>query len=320
MARSPLFLRPRSVDVAVSAAAEHPEFILCADGTAVMADLNIGAQPAAPGWLLLQDVAELRGHRETGDGLWRIGLVSLSGLCTFGAIAHALAEAARQAGSGQLRNAATVGGNVVGACATSDLMPALFSLDAMAEITSADRTRVQPVEDFLVGLGQTPLAAGEILTATLVRSTQDAQWYERAGAGRRAFTPLICALAARVGHVAGTARVAVAEGAGVAVRVREAEPLMFSAGQAEELAEAVPRAAAPVDDALAPASYRRKAVALLAERAFAELTIGLQLTGRYRTGQDLLGLPAIVDEVVDGSRAPPGGERSRGETDISFAA
>ena len=152
MTRSPYILRPRSVEEAVTAAAQYPEFALCAGGTALMTERNPGSRPAAPGWLLLQDVPELHEYRETGDGRWRLGsLVSLARLGALTAIAPGLAEAACQAGSRQLRNAATLGGYLVGTQVTSDLIPALLSLDATAEIASAGRTRTQPVEDFLVG-------------------------------------------------------------------------------------------------------------------------------------------------------------------------
>ena len=277
MTRSPFILRPRSVEEAVAAAAQYPEFALCAGGTALMTERNAGSRPAAPGWLLLQDITELHDYREMRDGRWRLGsLVSLARLGALTAVAPGLAEAARQAGSGQLRNAATLGGNVVGAQATSDLIPALLSLDATAEIASAGGTRTQPVEDFLAGPAQTRLAPGEILTAIIVDGKPGTQWYERVGAGRRAFTPLICALAARLDRPAGTARVAVSDGARLAVRVRAAEGLMSRADQADAFVAAVLRAIRPADDPLAPASYRRTALAFLARRAHGELAVAGQ--------------------------------------------
>ena len=274
MTRSPYVLRPRSVEEAVTAAARHPDFVVCAGGTALMTERNRSSRPPSAGWLLLQDVPELHGCRETGDGRWRLGaLLSLARVGALTAVAPGLAEAARQAGSRQLRNAASLGGNVVGAQTTSDLIPALLSLDATAEIASARGTRAQPVEDFLVGPARTTLAPGEILTAIVVDGKPSTQWYERVGAGRRAFTPLICALAARLDRLAGTARVAVADGARLAVRVRAAEELMSRADEADAFVAAVLRAIRPADDPLAPASYRRTALAFLARRSYAELTV-----------------------------------------------
>jgi CO/xanthine dehydrogenase FAD-binding subunit len=274
MTRSPYILRPRSVEEAVTAAAQYPDFTVCAGGTALMTERNPGSRPPTLGWLLLQDVPELHGYRETCDGRWCLGsLVSLARVGALTAVAPGLAEAARQAGSRQLRNAATLGGNVVGAQPTSDLIPPLLSLDATAEIASAGGTRTQPVEDFLPGPGRAGLAPGEILTAIVVDGKPGPQWYERVGAGRRAFTPLICALAARLDRLAGTARVAVADGARLAVRVRAAEELMSRADQADAFVAAVLRAVRPADDPLAPASYRRTALALLARRAHGELAV-----------------------------------------------
>src|SRR5271168_1424951 len=100
MTSSPYTLRPRSVEEAVFAAARHPEFVVCAGGTALMTERNAGSRPAVPGWLLLQDVTELHDYRETSDGRWRFGsLVTLARLTGLSEIAPGLAEAARQAGS-----------------------------------------------------------------------------------------------------------------------------------------------------------------------------------------------------------------------------
>jgi carbon-monoxide dehydrogenase medium subunit len=83
---------------------------------------------------------------------------------------HALAvsEACGLIGGPQVRNTATLGGNVAHALPAADGMIALLALDAVAEIASFERERVElrraPLLSLFRGPGQSTLLAGEILT------------------------------------------------------------------------------------------------------------------------------------------------------------
>src|SRR5262249_46153290 len=76
----------------------------------------------------------------------------------------ALAEAARVVAGVQLRNLATIGGNLGNASPPADSVPPLVALGATVEIASADGTRAGPVEAGLSGPGKTVLKTGEIFT------------------------------------------------------------------------------------------------------------------------------------------------------------
>ena len=109
------------------------------------------------------------------DGLiWdeRTGL-TMGALTTFRAVetnqavrAHypALVEAARLVAGVQLRNLATVGGNLGNASPSADSVPPLVALGATVEIASAGGLRTMPVELCLTGPGRTVLAPGEIFS------------------------------------------------------------------------------------------------------------------------------------------------------------
>ena len=77
----------------------------------------------------------------------------------------ALAEAAGVIGSIQVRNLATLGGNVCNAAPSADTGPALIALAATALIAGPTSTRELPVEELFQGPGRTGLQPGEILTA-----------------------------------------------------------------------------------------------------------------------------------------------------------
>jgi CO/xanthine dehydrogenase FAD-binding subunit len=77
----------------------------------------------------------------------------------------ALAEAAGVVGSIQVRNLATLGGNICNAAPSADTAPALIALAATAVIAGTDVTREVPVEELFQGPGRTALQPGEILVA-----------------------------------------------------------------------------------------------------------------------------------------------------------
>ena len=72
----------------------------------------------------------------------------------------ALAQAARTVGSPQIRNAATLGGNVVTCSPAGDGLPVLAAIDATVELLSADGVRELPIGEFMTGVKQTALRPG----------------------------------------------------------------------------------------------------------------------------------------------------------------
>jgi aerobic carbon-monoxide dehydrogenase medium subunit len=76
----------------------------------------------------------------------------------------ALAEAARVIGGHQIRNIATIGGNVVNASPAADLLPVLLTLDAQVVLTGGRGTRRVSLAEFLRGPGDTDRRDDELLT------------------------------------------------------------------------------------------------------------------------------------------------------------
>ena len=166
------YYRPRSVSEAVTILADTPDATIIAGGTDLVIDRRLGrADPQAP----LVDVTgidELRGLRWDGDELHIGAAATIRQVeCdpTVIARASALAEAARVLGSVQIRNMATLGGNLCNASPAAEMAPPLMAHDAVATVHGPDGTRRQPVAALATGPRTTSLKAGEILTSVRLR-------------------------------------------------------------------------------------------------------------------------------------------------------
>ena len=74
-----------------------------------------------------------------------------------------LSHAASQVGSPQIRNRATIGGNVANAATAADSLPSLLAMDAEALVQDGTSKRYVKVDDLLVGINKTTLKPGELI-------------------------------------------------------------------------------------------------------------------------------------------------------------
>ena len=160
--------RPDDLDGALAAIAEGgPGTKVLAGGTDLLIQLRFGV--IHPTVIVdLSGVVSLRTLRLDDAGDLRIGAgttvsavelspdVSSQFLC--------LRESAEQLGSRQIRNTATVAGNVCHSSPSAEFAPPLIALGAEAQIRSLTGDRTVAMEDFAVGPGQNILEAGEMLT------------------------------------------------------------------------------------------------------------------------------------------------------------
>ena len=95
---------------------------------------------------------------------------------------HALIGAAYNLGSTQIRNRATIGGNLANAAQCGDTIPVLFAYDAQIKIlNSAKEYRYENVRDFVTGIGQTTLKQDEIITSIIVRKSNCKSAFSKVG-------------------------------------------------------------------------------------------------------------------------------------------
>jgi CO/xanthine dehydrogenase FAD-binding subunit len=253
--------RPRTLDEALALRAAHPGARPIQGGTDVMVELTFGhARPDA--LLDLSELTELRGYvEEDGTLLLGAGLTYTEAMeAPLAARLPALAEASRTVGSPQIRNRGTIGGNLGTGSPAGDALPPLLAERAEIELASVRGTRTLPLEEFLLGVKHTALAADELVTAIRIRPSGGPQTFAKVGP-RNAMVIAICSLAVVVDTTEGEVRAAFGSAAVTARRVTV--PL----ADAAELADRIAEAAAPIDDVRATAAYRRHALRVLAARA-----------------------------------------------------
>lgn len=114
-------------------------------------------------------VAELDDEVREVDGVLRIGaLATMTTIADDARIRQdyaALAEAAMVVGSAQIRNRATLSGNICNSSPAADTLPALLVYAARVEVRGPAGTRTVPVDDVLVRSGVTALDRGELVAA-----------------------------------------------------------------------------------------------------------------------------------------------------------
>jgi CO/xanthine dehydrogenase FAD-binding subunit len=117
----------------------------------------------------VKGIAELDGEIRQGDGHLMIGartvMTDIAANERIQRDYQALAEGAAVVGSAQIRNRATLAGNICNASPAADTVPALLVYGAVVSVAGPTGTRTIPIDDFFVRSGVTKLAAGELVTA-----------------------------------------------------------------------------------------------------------------------------------------------------------
>ncbi|MDQ3540834.1 MAG: FAD binding domain-containing protein [Chloroflexota bacterium] len=137
-----------------------------AGGTDVLVELSRDIKPAST-LIDISRITELRGIRLDGDMIELGGLtthndVIASQLCVDGALP--LAQACIELGAPQLRNRATIAGNLVTASPANDTISALIALDASLVLTGPAGSRTVKIGDFFTGFRATVLQPDELIT------------------------------------------------------------------------------------------------------------------------------------------------------------
>lgn len=195
----------------------------------------------------------------------------------------AICEAAATIATTQIRNTATVGGNLCTAASCSDTAPILLALGAEIELVSSRGERSLSLEDFLVFHHETALEEGEILTRILVPLAEQGTGaaFEKFGLKDTAAVA-VASVASRVrvrGDLLSEVRIVMGAVAPTPRIARQAAELLegtptykLSAGSPalEEVGRVVAEEAEPIDDLRGSAEYRRELVAVLAQRVLLE--------------------------------------------------
>lgn len=240
----------------------------------------------------LKRIPALGGIRENADGSLRIGaLATMREVETSSVICRKyrfLAQSAAEVGSIQIRNRATIGGNMANATPSADVAPALLVLDARAKISGEDEERVVTLEDFFVGPGKTVMKPDEILTELIIPPTPPDLRGEYIKFSPRemmdlAYVGVAVALALETGtKKCRHARVALGAVSPTPMRARKAEAILLDQVLTEAIAEKAGaeagRECKPISDVRSSAEYRREMVGVNTKRALLNAGLGSEPT------------------------------------------
>ena len=269
---------PGSVDECVKALAQGgPESKVLAGGTDLLPQMKNGVlKPARV--IDLSGIARLRAIESgNGQGL-RVGsAVTARTLELDRAVRErylSLAESGALVGSVQVRNLATLGGNICNAAPSADMAPPLLALDAEAVITGPKGERRVPIAAFFTGVRRTVLAPDEILVELVVPNPgrHSGGNYLR-HTPRRELDIAVVGVASQLTLANGRctkARIALAAVAPVPLRATAAEQALEGQAVTPDLikraADLAVDAARPISDQRGSADFRRHLVRVLTRR------------------------------------------------------
>lgn len=273
------YLAPRGLDEALQAMADGAATVFCG-GTDLAPQTESGARQYTAKLLNIRRIEGLGGIEALGARI-RIGAITTISEIrrnpALAEIAPVLVEAAEHFASDQIRNAASVGGNLCNASPAGDMSPPLLVLGASVELAcwrdGAVQTRCVPLDQFFVSPGKTVKLPQELLTAVLFdRPAADFVGRFRKSGPRPALeiSTVSVAIGARVadGRLS-EVRVAMGSVAPTPLRARHVEAVLEGKPlDAPTIAAAVAATlddAKPIDDVRASAWYRGHLVRVFVE-------------------------------------------------------
>ena len=179
----------------------------------------------------------------------------------------------------QVRNIATLPGNLAWGSPAADSAPPLLALEARMKVQGPDGERNLELDEFFIGPGQTHLKSNEVITEILI----PADSLTKAGSSyklmkRKANTLAVCSAAVAFNRTNGRSvkdvRVAVGAVAPTPLRIKKVEALLEGQTVDEELLrkvkEMISAEVAPITDLRSTSWYRKEVMGVLVERCITE--------------------------------------------------
>ncbi|MBY4894977.1 xanthine dehydrogenase small subunit [Rhodobacteraceae bacterium N5(2021)] len=269
---------PTDSDALAAWYAAHPDATLIAGATDV--GLWVTKQHRDLGEVaFLNQCSDLKGIDADQETI-RIGaMTNMTDVLTAMAPRHpSYAEMIRRYGSVQVRNAATIGGNIANGSPIGDNPPALIALGATLHLRHGDARRDLPLEEFFLSYGKQDLAPGEFVEAVSLPAQSDTlRVYKLSKRFDQDISAVCGAFNLSVeGGMIKTARIAFGGMAGTPKRATAVEKALLGADFSEASARAaLPAFAqdfAPLSDMRASSVYRLEAARNMLLRYVAEMS------------------------------------------------
>ncbi len=255
---------------------ENPDGTLIAGATDVGLWVTKDFRDLGP-VVFLNRIPDLAGITDNGDTI-RIGATTtLTELHSAIAPLHpGFAELIRRYGSQQVRNAATIGGNIANGSPIGDGPPALIALGATLHLRSVNGTRNMPLEDFFIAYGQQDRADNEFVEAiTIPKQADHLRCYKLSKRFDQDISAVCgCLWIEQNDGVIATARLAFGGMAGTPMRAANAEAALVGQPWTDTTVGAAMQAMAedftPLSDMRASAEYRMEVAQNMLLRAWLE--------------------------------------------------
>ncbi len=232
----------------------------------------------------LKGVAELRGIYCVEGGIFIGAAESVQAVVEHPLAQdyHALVEGAGHIGCYEIRNRATIGGNICNGSPSADSVPGLLLYDAKVRLVSLAEERELPLEAFLLGPGKVDLRPGEVLRGVTLKAPGPggkSKYYRRSRVKGMDLSGISAAV-----YCEGYQNFRIALGAAwpTVARAHRAEEILNSAPYSQRLLE---EAAAAIVGDISPRrssmraspEYKKAMVPVLIQMAVEELNRGVRL-------------------------------------------
>lgn len=309
-----VYMQPTSIEETLELLEQYAgKARLIAGGTDVLVELQRGVKPTTTliDVTALHDLKYIREEKEyiLLGALTTHNDVIASSACVERALP--LAQACWVVGAPQIRNRATVVGNLMTASPANDTIAALMALDAELVLMRRGSERIVALEHFYPGFRRTVLEPDEMISEIRIPALRANQrgLFSRLGLRRaQAISVIDFAIVLTFdGAVVTDARITLGSLAPTVVHARTVETYLQGKALDEavccEAGQLALNDAAPIDDVRGSATYRQATLAALVSQALQQLAEGRQAE-RWMARPVLLDANSAPGEAETASRSP----------------
>ncbi len=286
------YYSPASTTEALRLLAQHAgQARIVAGATDLILEIERGVRPALDTLIDITRIPGLNRITQDEDGRIHLGPLVTHNQCAASPLirqrAYPLARAAWEVGAPQIRNRATVAGNLITASPANDTITPLMALGAHVTLASARGERTLPLAAFYTGVRQTVLQPDEMLVDIAFMGMTDSQrgtFIKHALRRAQAISVINVAIILTFsGNTVEQAAITLGAVAPTIIHASEAERYLagkpLSDAVLDEAAALAAAAARPIDDIRASAAYRREMVRVITRRGLLSLREGAQQAG-----------------------------------------
>lgn len=283
------YFEPKTIEETSKLLLKHgDEARVLAGGTDLLVKMK--HRQVVPRYLVnIKKIPKLDYIRRDGETL-RIGAMatiqSIKGSLIIRQKFQAVYQAAGLLSTPQVRNLATIGGNLCNASPAADTAPALIASEAKVTITGEARSRTIAAEDFFLGPGKSALQPGEILTEIQIADLPVGTGGVYLKHGKRLSDIAIVGVGVVItmdADVCKGIKIALASVAPIPMRAKNAEKVLEGEKVTEDLIKKASlmaqEEARPMDDYRAYAEHRKGMVGILVKEAVGQAIKQIRLGG-----------------------------------------